>query len=93
MVVTIGSEVKFGEDNVTENVEQSTENDNQDILTNTIEATFPGTVFKLSAALVFAFEVCSSVEEITVPFLETSLCETNTYWVKLITSTIVVNAP
>ena len=58
MVFTIGSKIKFGTDTVTVKTEQSSENDSQEILTNSIEATFPGTVFKLSAALVFVFEVC-----------------------------------
>ena len=93
MVFTVASKIDFGTVDTTYKVEKTTDGDHQEFVSSQIEATFPASVFKLAAALVFVFEVFSSIENIQVPYVEFCSLETTSYWVKLITSTIVVNAP
>lgn len=93
MVFTVASKIDFGTTDTEHKIEKTSDNDQQEFVSSQIEATFPASVFKLSAALVFVFEVITSIENVQLPYVELCSLQTTSYWVKLITSTIVVNAP
>ena len=94
MVITVGSKLGFGTQELKQKIEQTENDDEQEIVAaSPLEATFSATVFKLSAALVFAFEIYTSVEEVKLPRIVLSSVQATSYWIKLITSTIIVNAP
>lgn len=94
MVITVESKLSFGTQELKQKTAQADQENEHQILSATpIEATFSAPVFKLSAALVFAFEVFTSVERVRLPQIVLSSVQTTSYWIKVFTSTIIVNAP